>query len=175
MIFTQGTKEKALLLYPAFALTILDLYELMYEKTGKTLGLYQGFRSFGAQADLFNQGRITKGPIVTDAQPGFSTHNYGLGADSVFEDGTDGFKNEPWILFGQLASSLGLENGDLFNGICDKDHVECLYGLEVKDLLIQWKQNGTTAVFAKLDFVRGVAPYDNWHNTLIKVRARLVN
>lgn len=175
MFFTHGTKEKALLLYPAFAMTLLDLYELMYDKTKKPLGLYEGFRTFGQQADLFNQGRISKGEIVTDAQAGESTHNYGLGADSVFEDGTDGFTGEPWILFGQCAVSLGLENGDVFKGICDKDHVECLYGLEISDLLRSWKQGGSQEVFAKLDFVRGVTTENNWKNTLIVLRARLVN
>jgi peptidoglycan L-alanyl-D-glutamate endopeptidase CwlK len=41
------------------------------------------FRSSGEQMALYNQGRLTPGPIVTNAKPGQSAHNYGMAIDVV--------------------------------------------------------------------------------------------
>lgn len=40
-------------------------------------------RSNDEQATLFAQGRTAPGPIVTNARPGQSAHNFGLGLDVV--------------------------------------------------------------------------------------------
>lgn len=59
---------------------------------------YSGFRSFEEQKKLYDQGRVTRGPIVTQAGPGTSPHNYGCASD--------------WTLFDVSGKPIWLEAGD---------------------------------------------------------------
>lgn len=43
----------------------------------------QGLRTFQEQNALYNQGRVTSGPVVTNARGGQSLHNYGVALDFV--------------------------------------------------------------------------------------------
>lgn len=45
--------------------------------------IYEGFRTLARQNELFAQGRVTNGPVVTNAKGGQSFHNYGLAFDWV--------------------------------------------------------------------------------------------
>ena len=47
-------------------------------------------RTFAEQQAIYNQGRTTKGDIVTNAKAGASLHNYGLAIDIAFIVDTDG-------------------------------------------------------------------------------------
>jgi peptidoglycan L-alanyl-D-glutamate endopeptidase CwlK len=46
-----------------------------------------GYRSALEQKDLYAKGRTTKGPIVTNAAPGQSLHQYRIAVDLFFLDG----------------------------------------------------------------------------------------
>lgn len=67
------------------------------------------------QERIYNQGRTTPGPIVSDAPPGSSYHNYGLAFDIV----PTAYVNLPnwnpggplWNRIGSIGKSLGLEWG----------------------------------------------------------------
>jgi hypothetical protein len=50
---------------------------------------YSGYRSFEEQTRIYNQGRLTPGPIVTKAKPGTSSHNYGCSSDWCLWEGND--------------------------------------------------------------------------------------
>lgn len=51
-------------------------------------GPYFGLRSLDEQGKLYAQGRTIPGPIVTNAPPGSSAHNYGCATDwAYFENG----------------------------------------------------------------------------------------
>ena len=69
-------------------------------------------RTFGEQLDCWNQGRITPGPIVTNAKPGQSAHNYGLGMDivPVVNGKPDWTGTSPvWVELANLARARGLQ------------------------------------------------------------------
>lgn len=67
------------------------------------------------QAAVYAQGRTTPGPIVSDAPPGSSYHNYQLAFDAV----PTAYKHLPkwnptgplWNKIGSIGKSLGLEWG----------------------------------------------------------------
>ena len=51
-----------------------------------SLQVTQGLRTWGQQNVLWEQGRTTAGPIVTNAPAGYSSHNFGYAVDIVPED-----------------------------------------------------------------------------------------
>lgn len=53
------------------------------EAAGLLIYIYEGFRTCQRQAELYQQGRTTKGPKVTNAGPGQSMHQYKLAFDFV--------------------------------------------------------------------------------------------
>lgn len=64
------------------------------------------------QAVLYAQGRTTPGPIVTNAKPGESAHNYGLGIDVVVmvHGKPDWSGTSPlWTEIANLAQARGLQ------------------------------------------------------------------
>jgi len=69
-------------------------------------------RTFGEQMDCWNQGRLTPGPIVTNAKPGQSAHNYGMAIDIVpsinGKPDWDG-KHPIWQTIGDFGQARGLE------------------------------------------------------------------
>ena len=69
-------------------------------------------RSNEEQAALYAQGRTAPGPIVTDAPPGQSAHNYGLALDVVpmVNGKPDWMGSDPvWQQIGVLGEQAGLE------------------------------------------------------------------
>ncbi len=72
--------------YPPFLERVLALLSSC-EESGHTYYVTGsgGFRSPAEQATLYFQGRTTKGPVVTNARPYFSLHNYGCAVDVVFD------------------------------------------------------------------------------------------
>lgn len=70
------------LLYPEFLAKLLELLAKCKEKGHRYVATH-GFRSDKEQAKLYFQGRTQPGPIVTNARPGLSCHNYGLAVDVV--------------------------------------------------------------------------------------------
>ena len=100
------------------------------------------FRSKETQAALYAQGRTAPGPIVTNAKPGESFHNYGLAYDVVPVkpngapdwDVSSAAAVARWATIGALGKSLGLRWGGDFNSIKDRPHFEWSGNLTLKDL-----------------------------------------
>ena len=73
-------------------------------------------RSLEEQATLYAKGRTTPGPIVTNAKPGSSAHNYGLALDVVpMVGGKPDWNFDPrnvspiWAKVGEIGQAAGLE------------------------------------------------------------------
>lgn len=90
----------------------------------------QGFRSNDIQAALYAKGRTLPGPIVTNAKPGQSPHNYGLAFDVCFKVGP-AFPNPStqsgkakWAKLGADIKACGLAWGGDFKSLKDYPHAE---------------------------------------------------
>ncbi|WBA43158.1 M15 family metallopeptidase [Hymenobacter canadensis] len=108
-------------------------------------------RTFAEQTTLYNQGRTTKGDIVTNAKAGSSFHNYALALDFaliVDKDGNGTYESTSWDTvkdFDRDAKAdwmeiiaifkrYGWKWGGDFKSIVDKPHVEKTFGYSVKQL-----------------------------------------
>jgi peptidoglycan LD-endopeptidase CwlK len=91
----------------------------------------QGLRTYADQDALYAQGRTAPGSIVTEAQGGYSTHNFGLACDVVpFIDGVADWndKDAQWAEILAKAPSCGLAEGAQWRTFPDMPH---LYPTEV--------------------------------------------
>lgn len=96
--------------------------------------IHEGYRSQERQAQLYAQGRTAPGPIVTNAKPGQSIHNYGMAADIYWKDPKTGKVlsfNDPRALaaarsLGQIAVGQGLVWGGTpgWGGPVDLPHIQ---------------------------------------------------
>lgn len=112
---------------PALADLIGKLHDQL-AKEGIDLHVTQGLRSYDDQAALYAQGRTAPGPIVTNAPPGHSFHEFGLAVDVVPEDqhgNPDWNASDPtWKRIVEVGESLGLFSGTQFHSICDTPHFQ---------------------------------------------------
>ncbi len=89
---------------------------------GYTLRITAGFRSVAEQQQIYDQGRLEDGHIVTEAEPGHSLHNYGFAVDVV--DKWRGYDIN-WQKLIAIGAYCGLSNG----GAGDYPHFEYRDGL----------------------------------------------
>lgn len=97
-------------------------------------------RSMERQAQLYAQGRTIPGPIVTNARPGHSFHNYGLALDVVptellaLSNWGDTSEHQArtdrlWARVGAIGKGVGFRWGGDFAHIRDRPHFEWSAGL----------------------------------------------
>jgi hypothetical protein len=99
---------------------------------GLHLAVTQGLRTMKEQAALYAQGRTTPGPIVTNAPPGSSWHNFGLAFDvALIQDGKLSWPNDEnlWLRIGLIGEAHGLEWGGRWKTIVDRPHFQRVQGL----------------------------------------------
>jgi peptidoglycan LD-endopeptidase CwlK len=87
----------------------------------------QGLRTWAEQAALYEQGRSTSGPRVTNAPPGYSYHNFGLAVDLVpmIDIGPDWNTSHPvWQRMVTVGQSVGLTAGALWRTFPDRPHFQ---------------------------------------------------
>lgn len=105
-----------------------------------------GLRTFQEQQALYEQGRSKPGPIVTNAKPGSSFHNYGLAIDfALIIDGQtaswndlkdyDGDRVADWMEVVNIFKAHGWEWGGDWKSIIDKPHLQKTFGLTWRQLL----------------------------------------
>lgn len=119
------------------------------EDQGMKLRITSGYRDFMEQQMLYNKGRdtgitgllsdifssSTPTGIVTNAKPGQSYHNYGLGFDVVeMKDGQPIWDNPNWPKIGALGKSFGFKWGGDWN-TPDRPHFEKSFGRTTGQLL----------------------------------------
>lgn len=137
----------------------LELITRCY-KEGILVQCSSGFRSFEDQARLYGQGRTSywykgkqygnrKEPIVTNAKPGQSVHNYGLAIDYflVTDDGLNAIwtVNTKWKRVAEIGKSMGFEWGGDWKSFPDYPHLQYTKGLSIGQLV-----RGMRPAFPKL-------------------------
>ena len=98
-----------------------------------------GLRTLEEQQTIYARGRTTpgvqcackvrpcpkhpRGLVVTNAQPGFSAHNWGCATDWVLfnPDGTIQWKHDEWLEYARVVEGLRLSWGGDWNGDGIKD------------------------------------------------------
>lgn len=99
-----------------------------------TLRITYGMRTFEEQQAIYNQGRVTPGPIVSYARPGWSFHNYGLAIDVCeLKEGRLNWNFE-YAKLKPFADKYLLRWGGSFKKIIDKPHYELSFGYSIKEL-----------------------------------------
>src|ERR1700676_370391 len=99
------------------------------EANGIRLRITQGLRTYAQEDALYAQGRTLPGKIVTEAQGGWSAHNFGYALDAVPDDPTfpawqpDWNSLDPrWQKVLDLATSCGLAEGARWRTFPDAPH-----------------------------------------------------
>lgn len=106
-----------------------------------------GNRTPAEQQKLYNQGRTTAGPVVTNSKPYQSNHQYGIALDfGVFRDGkylddiNSGIAEKVHLAVAKIANKYGIDAGAFWKKFKDQPHFEVSTGLtlaEKKSLLIK--------------------------------------
>jgi peptidoglycan L-alanyl-D-glutamate endopeptidase CwlK len=99
-------------------------------EAGINVKIITGTRTYQEQAALYAKGRTAPGPKVTNAPPGYSWHNFGVGWDFVVFDANDQPLWESPLMerCGRIAESLGLEWGGSWKSFQDIPHVQVKTG-----------------------------------------------
>lgn len=117
-----------------------------------------GYRSWDKQQALYEQGRHTPGPVVTNARAGESAHNYGLAADVVHDSDSHPGIQPDWepsayALLGELAPKHGLLWGGSWR-VPDRPHLQWpgyVTLAELKPLREAYEHGGLLACWEVLD------------------------
>lgn len=125
-------------------------YAIELVRRAYVIGIYvqitSGYRSNAEQTKLYNQGRTTKGNIVTNAKAGQSIHNYGLAIDYVLvsEDGKtaywdinrnmNGNQIKDWLEVANIGKSMGFQWGGDWKSFPDYPHLDMQKGLSLSQL-----------------------------------------
>lgn len=133
-------------------------------QTGLQVHVFESWRSFDRQADLYAQGRTAPGAVVTRARPGESWHHYGVAVDLVF-DGDEkpgvqwswdgdyvGSRTSDYADLGKILTIAGLTwYGEPGSGFYEKPHFQMTFGLTIQDAQRLFRQGGLPAVWLELD------------------------
>ncbi|MDQ0113945.1 M15 family metallopeptidase [Paenibacillus harenae] len=115
-------------------------------EAGITILITDGFRSTEEQNGLYEQGRSTDGPVVTQVRGGHSYHNYGLAIDFALrtKDGEvvwdmkydgNGNSKADWLEVVAIAKKLGFSWGGDWEGFKDYPHLQMDFGYSIRELL----------------------------------------
>ena len=92
---------------------------------GITIKVISGLRTYEEQDALYAQGRTAPGNKVTNAQGGYSNHNFGIAFDvGVFEGGRYLGELPKYKAVGALGTDLGLEWGGNWKTLVDEPHFQ---------------------------------------------------
>jgi peptidoglycan LD-endopeptidase CwlK len=121
---------------------IFDSFLAQCEAAGIPCDIVQGTRSFEEQQAVYDQGRSASGPVVTNAKPGDSYHQYGLAVDVVpraYKSLPDWNPSGPlWERIGQIGEAAGLTWGGRFS-TPDKPHFQ-LTAAPIAELKAYWEK-----------------------------------
>lgn len=94
------------------------------------------YRDYESQEVLYNQGRTTKGKVVTNAKPGYSYHNFRCAFDFVpLVNGKPAWDNlDLFGICGRIAESVGLEWAGRWVKFRELAHCQYTGGLTLADL-----------------------------------------
>lgn len=95
-------------------------------KVGLIVKITDTLRTQAEQDALYNQGRTTKGSIVTNCRYPNSMHNWGVAFDICRNDGKGAYENgDGWFKkVGAIGVRIGLEWGGNFKSFVDMPHFQ---------------------------------------------------
>lgn len=149
--------ERAKKLHPSVVDEVIKIIDEIEEDLPVNLAvrIVQGLRTFEEQDELYQKGRTTKGPRVTNAKPGSSYHQYGLAVDFAIlvDKNNDGKFDElswsitddkdrdtiaDWFEVIQVFKKYGWESGAEWRTFKDYPHVQKTFGHTWKDLYMKY-------------------------------------
>ena len=165
------------LIYPPFLRSVLDVLAELQAGGADFVATF-GLRSFSEQATLYFAGRTMPGPVVTNAPPGYSCHNYGLAIDLVrdFDIKRPGLQpvwtTGSYGVLKLIGEKHGLQVGVPGVSGGDPGHVQVpltkIFGTKEKAVLERLKEirarGGLPAVWAFLDKATEQKPADQQPN-----------
>jgi hypothetical protein len=117
-------------LEPDFKAIMQNIIKQVSEATGLHWIVVSGRRTMKEQGDLYAQGRTKPGKKVTNAPPGSSAHNFGLGCDvaplavgndhDIWWSAPSGY----WEAYGAYCEAAGMTWGGNFKNLVDNPHCE---------------------------------------------------
>ena len=146
-LLDRSVKKMGKGMNPVVKASALEMIERAYNE-GIYVQISAGYRSLEEQASLYGQGRVYSyngknysnlaKPIVTNAKPGQSYHNFGLAID-FFIVSDDGKKaiwtvNSKWQRVAAIGKELGFIWGGDWTSFRDYPHLEMTGGLSYKQL-----------------------------------------
>jgi len=148
------------LLYPPTE-TALRQGLWLLSKQGLHVHAFETWRPTERQAYLYAQGRSTEGSKVTWVRPGFSTHEYGVGVDLVFDGSSrDGIQ---WCWEGKYAEDHRVDYLEVskvlkaigFEWLGDKGvelaHFQTTFGFSTKEMKQIVDARGILALWSEFD------------------------
>jgi len=136
-------------LEPDFKAVMQDIIKQVSEATGLNWIVVSARRTMKEQGDLYAQGRTKPGKKVTNATPGSSAHNFGLGCDcaplcagndhEIWWSAPSGF----WEAYGAICEANGMTWGGDFKTITDNPHCEHPRWHDEQD---KWRKGHITVV-----------------------------
>lgn len=94
-------------------------------KTGITIKLISGLRTYAEQNALYAKGRIAPGKKVTNAPAGYSNHNFGIAFDiGIWQNGQYLDDSPLYRQVAPLAKTLGFEWGGDWKSFADEPHYQ---------------------------------------------------
>lgn len=123
-MFTATSIERLAEVHPELRRRIIHLDAML---PSLSLQVTQGYRTIAQQNALYALGRTQPGAIVTNAQGGYSAHNFGYAVDLVPEDIMPGQPDwDPdhpaWKRLLLAAPSCGLAEGAMWRTYKDNPH-----------------------------------------------------
>ena len=112
--------------YPGLADKVRKMAQML-ETEGIDIRVTQSLRLWAEQEALYAEGRTTPGQIVTNAQPGYSWHQFGLAVDvaPLTPQGPDWNIGHPvWARIVAVGTSLGLDSGAGWRSFPDWPHFQ---------------------------------------------------
>lgn len=141
MIFDERTEKNLATLHPramAQARTFMAAALPTMQDRGVVVKIISGTRSYQEQDALYAKGRVTAGPRVTNAQGGYSNHNFGIAWDiGLFREGKYLERSPLYRECGEIGKSLGLEWGGDWKSFPDEPHFQIKTGLTLAQMRIR--------------------------------------
>lgn len=132
--------EKLNLLHPKIRQQALDAYAEAVRETpnGVHPVIDQTERTFAESDALYQKGRTTPGPKVSNAKAGQSLHNYALALDfHLVVNGKDVWDvNHDWMTVVNIFKAHGFEWGGSWESFKDYPHLQKTLGHKWQDLLV---------------------------------------
>ena len=102
---------------------------------GYTAEIISGNRTYDEQRALFAQGRTAPGHRVTNANAGYSNHNFGIAWDIGFFKGGKYLDEDPmYKVAGKIGEQQGLDWGGDWHSIVDEPHFQLKTEYSLADL-----------------------------------------